>query len=102
MLFRHLKLNLRLSAGLIGCVLLVVAGCGGSGSSAPNGPAAGIADGDVRQVFRWKLITTWPKIISGKLGRSHSKAISMIKHDNTGVRVSVSMIGIQTFFLFII
>jgi len=49
---------------LLAGLLIVVAGCGdpGAGGGASAGPGAAGADADAAQrVYRWKLITTWPK-----------------------------------------
>ncbi len=89
MLFR--RLSLRLSAGLIGTVLLAVAGCGGSGSSAQEGSGAGTADAGAQQVYRWKLITTWPKNLPA-LGMGPERLADLLRVMSSG-RLDIKVYG---------
>lgn len=77
--------------GLIGCVLLAVAGCGGSSSSTQKESAAGTADGGTQQVFRWKLITTWPKNLPA-LGMGPERLADLLRVMSSG-RLDIKVYG---------
>jgi len=73
--------------GLFGCVLLLLLGCGGSA----GGPATQTADASAQQIFRWKLITTWPKNLPA-LGMGPERLAEILRVMSNG-RLDIKVYG---------
>src|SRR5210317_1443755 len=73
--------------GLFGCLLLLLLGCGGSG----GGPATQTADASAQQIFRWKLITTWPKNLPA-LGMGPERLAEILRVMSSG-RLDIKVYG---------
>jgi len=77
---------------LLGIALaLGLTGCGESGNSSGGVVSSGTGSGDAQQVFKWKLITTWPKNLPG-LGVAPETLAKRIKAMSNG-RLDIKVYG---------
>jgi TRAP-type mannitol/chloroaromatic compound transport system substrate-binding protein len=72
-------------------VLLLLAGCGDGGTASSGAAAEGGAAVDPAKVFRWKLITTWPKNLPG-LGMAPERLAERLRAMSNG-RLDITVYG---------
>ncbi|MEM7098876.1 MAG: TRAP transporter substrate-binding protein [Pseudomonadota bacterium] len=78
----------KLTAGTVTCLIFLLGACGQSGSSSGSGTVEAVTDS---KVYKWKLITTWPKNLPG-LGTAPERLAQKLKVMSNG-RLDIKVYG---------
>ncbi len=76
---------------IVGCLLGLLAACGSPGASNGGGDGGSEVSSNPQQVFRWKLITTWPKNLPG-LGMGAERLAEQLRIMSNG-RLDIRVYG---------